>query len=145
MNSSDQLLQQLDLKHYPTTGKFYLSSMISEHVLSAFPKDWLQLFERLGWWIHYVTVLGFIVYLPTSKHLHIFLAFPNSYFSKTNSRGEMSMPVIENEVRSMVGLDPKPINSQFQKILEKDILIYLANLLEAYTCTEAVVAPLCVL
>ncbi len=139
MNSSDQLLQQLDLKHYPTTGKFYLSSIISEHVLSAFPKDWLQLFERLGWWIHYITVLGFIVYLPTSKHLHIFLAFPNSYFSKTNSRGEMSaMPVIENEVRSMVGLDAKPINEPISENFgAKDIFdLSWRNLLEAYTCTE---------
>lgn len=139
MNSNDQLLQQLDPKHYPVTGRFYLSSFFSEHIFSHFYKDWLVFFERIGFWIHYLVVLGFILYLPYSKHLHIFLAFPNSYFSKINSRGEMSaMPVIENEVRSMLGLSTQeltePVSENFGA---KDIFdLSWRNLLEAFTCTE---------
>ena len=49
-----------------------------------------------------------------------------------------AMPVIENEVRSMVGLDAKPINEPISENFgAKDIFdLSWRNLLEAYTCTE---------
>ena len=139
MNSSDQVLQKIDPSHYVQTGRFYLSSLISENMLSNFPKDWLVLFERFGWWLHYLTVLGFVLYLPYSKHLHIFLAFPNAYFSRISPRGEMgAMPAIENEVRGMIGLEIKnpdviaPTNFGAKDIFD----LSWRNLMEAYSCTE---------
>jgi len=139
MNSSDQVLQKIDPSHYVQTGRFYLSSLISENMLSNFPKDWLVLFERFGWWLHYLTVLGFVLYLPYSKHLHIFLAFPNAYFSRISPRGEMgAMPAIENEVRGMIGLEIKnldviaPTNFGVKDIFD----LSWRNLMEAYSCTE---------
>lgn len=139
MNSSDQVLQKIDPSHYIQTGRFYLSSLISENMLSNFPKDWLVLFERFGWWLHYLTVLGFVLYLPYSKHLHIFLAFPNAYFSRISPRGEMgAMPAIENEVRGMIGLEIKnldviaPTNFGVKDIFD----LSWRNLMEAYSCTE---------
>lgn len=139
MNSSDQVLQKIDPSHYIQTGRFYLSSLISENMLSNFPKDWLVLFERFGWWLHYLTVLGFVLYLPYSKHLHIFLAFPNAYFSRISPRGEMgAMPAIENEVRGMIGLEIKnpdviaPTNFGAKDIFD----LSWRNLMEAYSCTE---------
>lgn len=139
MNSSDQVLQKIDPNHYVQTGRFYLSSLISENMLSNFPKDWLVLFERFGWWLHYLTVLGFVLYLPYSKHLHIFLAFPNAYFSRISPRGEMgAMPAIENEVRGMIGLEIKnpdviaPTNFGAKDIFD----LSWRNLMEAYSCTE---------
>ena len=139
MNSSDQVLQKIDPSHYVQTGRFYLSSLISENMLSNFPKDWLVLFERFGWWLHYLTVLGFVLYLPFSKHLHIFLAFPNAYFSRISPRGEMgAMPAIENEVRGMIGLEIKnpdviaPTNFGAKDIFD----LSWRNLMEAYSCTE---------
>ena len=139
MNSSDQVLQKIDPSHYVQTGRFYLSSLISENMLSNFPKDWLVLFERFGWWLHYLTVLGFVLYLPYSKHLHIFLAFPNAYFSRISPRGEMgTMPAIENEVRGMIGLEIKnpdviaPTNFGAKDIFD----LSWRNLMEAYSCTE---------
>ncbi len=139
MNSSDQVLQKIVPSHYVQTGRFYLSSLISENMLSNFPKDWLVLFERFGWWLHYLTVLGFVLYLPYSKHLHIFLAFPNAYFSRISPRGEMgAMPAIENEVRGMIGLEIKnpdviaPTNFGAKDIFD----LSWRNLMEAYSCTE---------
>ncbi|HOJ91703.1 MAG TPA: (Fe-S)-binding protein, partial [Saprospiraceae bacterium] len=139
MNSSDQVLQKIVPSHYVQTGRFYLSSLISENMLSNFPKDWLVLFERFGWWLHYLTVLGFVLYLPFSKHLHIFLAFPNAYFSRISPRGEMgAMPAIENEVRGMIGLEIKnpdviaPTNFGAKDIFD----LSWRNLMEAYSCTE---------
>jgi ferredoxin len=139
MNSSDQVLQKIDPSHYTQTGRFYLSSLISENILSNSPKDWLVLFERFGWWLHYLTVLGFVLYLPHSKHLHIFLAFPNAYFSRISPRGEMgAMPAIENEVRGMIGLEIKnpdviaPTNFGAKDIFD----LSWRNLMEAYSCTE---------
>jgi ferredoxin len=139
MNSSDQVLQKIDPSHYTQTGRFYLSSLISENILSNSPKDWLVLFERFGWWLHYLTVLGFVLYLPYSKHLHIFLAFPNAYFSRISPRGEMgAMPAIENEVRGMIGLEIKnpeviaPTNFGAKDIFD----LSWRNLMEAYSCTE---------
>nr|HMU05397.1 Fe-S oxidoreductase [Saprospiraceae bacterium] len=95
MNGTDSVLQTLDPTHYPDTGKLAISSWFGPTVFGGFEMGTLQLLERAGWWLHLMVVFGFIVYLPYSKHLHIFLAFPNVYFSKLTSRGKMeNMPEI---------------------------------------------------
>jgi len=92
--------------------------------------------------VHILTVFGFLLYLPKSKHLHILLAFPNVYFSKEKSRGSMeNMPVIMNEVKSMMGLLPEAapadMSAELPEFGSKDIFdLSWKNLLEAYTCTE---------
>ncbi len=100
-----------------------------------------MLTERIGWWLHLMVVLGFITYLPYSKHLHIFLAFPNVYFSKLTSRGEMeNMPEIMHEVKSMLGIEcdvPPSTDGELPEFGTKDIFdLSWANILNAYTCTE---------
>ncbi|MCC6816886.1 MAG: (Fe-S)-binding protein [Saprospiraceae bacterium] len=137
MNSADQQLQILDPGHYSETGRLYLSGLISDN-LGSVPKDILQFMERSGWWLHLLVIYGFILYLPFSKHLHIFLAFPNSYFANQSSRGQMvNIPEIENEVRSMLGLDSKIIESPSESFGAKDIHQFgWRTLLEAYSCTE---------
>ena len=55
-------------------------------------------------WIHIIGILMFAVYITYSKHLHIFLAFPNIYFSKESPKSEMeNMPSITNEIKNMMG------------------------------------------
>ena len=138
MNGADQVLQSLGTDHYPTTGTFYLSSYFGQHILSPLSSDWLIILERMGWWLHIFIVFGFMLYLPYSKHLHIFLAFPNSYYSRLNPRGVMSnMPSIENEVRGMIGLEQKADVAEEEIFGAKDIQqLGWRTLLEAYTCTE---------
>ncbi len=141
MNGADVLLQKLDPSHFPDTGTLAVSSWLGPALFGGFDAGTLHVIERAGWWLHLMVVFGFITYLPFSKHLHIFLAFPNVYFSKNRSRGEMeNMPEIMNEVKSMMGLVEDTGAEMSEEIPEfgsKDITdLSWKTILEAYTCTE---------
>ncbi len=143
MNGADTLLQNLDPAHYPDTGHLVLSSMVGNTFFSGLSAGTLHILERAGWWLHILVVFGFLLYLPISKHLHILLAFPNVYFSKLTSRGEMSnMPEIMTEVKSMMGLgepveEEPPMTDELPDFGAKDIFdLSWKNILDAYTCTE---------
>lgn len=145
MNGTDAILQGIDPAHYPETGRLLLSDTIGPMLFGGLEKSTLQLLERCGWWLHLLVVLGFLNYLPFSKHLHIFLAFPNAWFSKLSPRGEMeNMPVIANEVRSMLGLEALPggvpldMNTgDLPEFGACDVTqLSRTDLLGAYACTE---------
>lgn len=142
MNSADGLLQQMDPAHYPNTGNLMVSSWIGQNLMSGLSQATLVFLERAGWWLHLMVVFGFILYLPISKHLHILFAFPNVYFSRFKSRGEIdNMPVIMNEVKSMMGLtadsDAGAADEELPEFGAKDIFdLSWKNILDSYTCTE---------
>jgi heterodisulfide reductase subunit C len=141
MNGADSVLQSIDPSHFPDTGNLAISSWLGPAMFGGLEPESLMLLERFGWWLHLVVVLGFISYLPYSKHLHIFLAFPNVYFSNLKSRGEMeNMPEIMNEVKSMLGIEsdvPPSTDTELPEFGAKDIFdLSWANILNAYTCTE---------
>ena len=98
--------------------------------------------ERFGWWGHILVVFAFLNYLPFSKHLHIVLAFPNTWYAGLKPRGEMeNMPAIMNEVKSMMGLSAtEDAGAGMDKIPEfgaNDVTgLSWKNLLDAYSCTE---------
>jgi len=140
MNAADQLLQIKGSEHYTDTGSFFISKLLMP-IYNNMSVDSLIAFERASWWTHIVGVFLFLNYLPYSKHLHIMLAFPNTYFSNLNPTGEMStMDSVTKEVRSMLNLPTDQSNSS-ETILgtfgAKDVTdLSWKNLLEAYTCTE---------
>lgn len=141
MNGADYVLQGKDPAHYPPVGVFPVSAFLGPALFSAWPADYLIWLERLGWWGHVLVVYAFILYLPHSKHLHIFLAFFNAYFARLSPRGQMiNMPDIQREVRSMLGLPVEPIESGEDAVLEfgaKDVTqLSWRTLLGAYSCTE---------
>jgi ferredoxin len=142
MNGADVLLQQIDPAHYPATGTLAMSSWVGPALFGGLEHGSLVVLERFGWWLHFAMVLVFLNYLPYSKHLHIFLAFPNTYYAKLNSRGEMeNMPAIMNEVKSMMGLSPEGDNADMSGDLPEfganDIFsLSWKNLMDAYSCTE---------
>lgn len=142
MNSADVMLQNIDPVHYPSTGFTPVSSWLGPLLFSEFTKDWLMFIERIGWWAHVLVVYGFILYLPFSKHLHIFLAFPNTWFARLKSRGEITnMPEITHEVRSMLSLPsdyvPEEGTDGMPDFGANDIKgLSWKNILDAYTCTE---------
>lgn len=141
MNGADVVLQNIDPLHYTDTGFLAISSWMGPLLFEGLDKNLLVLIERSGWWLHLLTVLAFLNYLPISKHLHIFLAFFNVYYSKLNSRGEMeNMPDIMNEVKSMMGLIPESEidpNAELPEFGAKDVFdLSWKNLLDSYTCTE---------
>ncbi|PPL03425.1 (Fe-S)-binding protein [Parapedobacter indicus] len=137
MNAADHKLQLLGAPHYTQAGAFPISSWL----LSALPDSIPSLIgiERFSWWFHIIGVLIFLNYLPYSKHLHILLAFPNTYFSNLHPKGRFTnMDSVTNEVKAM--LDPSYTLETTAAPLRfgaKDIQdLTWKNLLEAYTCTE---------
>lgn len=141
MNGADVVLQNMGAEHYPVTGDFAVSSWLGPLLFGGLSESAAIGVERFGWWLHISVVLGFLCYLPFSKHLHILLAFPNVYYSQLTSRGEMpNMPDVMNEVKTMMGLLPEPEGPMSEEMPEfgaNDIFgLSWKNLLDAYSCTE---------
>lgn len=141
-NGADIVLQQRGMEGFPDTGSLAVSAWAGPLLFGGLEVEALLAWERAGWWLHILAVFGFIVYLPYSKHLHIFFAFPNTYLAKLKSRGAMeNMPEIMQEVKSMMGLAPEgDVAGDMDEIPEfgaKDIFdLDRINLLNAYSCTE---------
>lgn len=138
MNASDQILQTRS-DHYVATGNLFFSSFfipLFENVNTAA----LIFIERFAWWFHIIGILGFALYVTYSKHLHIFMAFPNTYFAKLEPKGQINnMPVVTNEVKSMLGLSTIPSTTPAEpgRFGAKDINdLSWNNLMAAYSCTE---------
>ncbi|MDZ4822885.1 MAG: (Fe-S)-binding protein [Flavobacteriales bacterium] len=136
MNACDYELQQLEVVHYPKAGSFPVSS----HFNFQFSIVNYQLLERICWWFHIIGILAFTVYLSYSKHLHIILAFFNTYYSKLKPAGEFNnLESVTREVKLM--LDPSasvpPTDGTPQRFGAKDVFdLNWVQLLGAYSCTE---------
>ncbi|HTF80873.1 MAG TPA: (Fe-S)-binding protein [Cytophagales bacterium] len=141
MNATDLMLQQKGAEHYHTTGSFFFSGLFY-NIYHNTSIDTLIALERISWWIHIIGVMVFANYLPYSKHLHILLAFPNTYFSKLDPAGKFkNMPAVTTEVKSMLGLStentPPADPNALLRFGAKDVQdLNWKNLLDAYTCTE---------
>lgn len=141
MNGADQVLQQVEPDHYHMTGKLMMSSWLISPLFEGLSTSTLIFLERTGWWLHILVVYGFLLYLPYSKHLHILLAFPNTYYARLQPRGKMTnIPEITRELQTMLGLAPEGAAEAPVEIPEfgaADITqLTWKNLLDAYTCTE---------
>jgi heterodisulfide reductase subunit C len=141
MNGADGVLQSRLPDVYHPIGSLPISPIFGA-LMDGFSDNTLIIIERFGWWLHVLIVFVFILYLPLSKHLHIFLAFPNVYFSKLTSRGEMTnMPIIMNEVKSMMDLPVEastaaPTDADL-KFGANDVMdLSWKNILDAYSCSE---------
>lgn len=137
MNATDQILQTRDA-HYVNTGTLFFSAYLIP-LFKNFSTPALVVVERFAWWFHIVGILGFAVYVTYSKHLHIFLAFPNTYFATLEPKGHINnMPVVTREVKSMLGLEPITTPAgEPGRFGAKDINdLSWTNLMAAYSCTE---------
>lgn len=137
MNAADYKLQLLHFSHYIQVGSFPVSEWIAPILPDS--AGALVIVERVCWWFHIVGILVFLNYLPYSKHFHILLAFPNTYYSNLNKKGKFTnMASVTNEVKAM--LDPSfvPENTgEPARFGVKDVTdLTWKNLMEAYTCTE---------
>jgi len=135
MNGADAVLQNRGLSH--DIGTMAISDTLGPALFGGMSESSLHLVERFGWWLHILVVFGFLNYLPKSKHLHIMLAFPNTYFAPQNSRGEMeNMPAIMDEVKGMMAED-MPMDEELPEFGTKDVMgLTWKNILDSYTCTE---------
>lgn len=139
MNASDHVLQSLEPDHYPATGKLFFSGFLVP-LFDGMDASTLIVIERVAWWFHIVGILAFAVYITYSKHLHIFMAFPNTYFADLEAKGHMNnMPVVTNEVKSMLGLADATAAPAAEpgRFGAKDINdLPRRSLMAAYACTE---------
>lgn len=146
MNGADTVLQGIDPEHYPDTGNLAVSSWLGPALFEGLDKTTLVGIERFGWWLHIIMVFVFLNYLPKSKHLHILLAFPNTFFAKQEPKAEVdNMPEVMNEVKSMMGLDGSdPFADNGAEMTEElpdfganDVFtLSWRNIMGAYACTE---------
>ena len=140
MNAADLALQEKGAPHYTRTGDFLVSSLIGP-LFAGFDESLLVAIERVAWWFHILGIMAFALYITYSKHLHILLAFPNTYFSRLAPKGEMkNMPEITREVRLMLGLEDAAASeapAEIGRFGAKDVVdLSWKNLLDAYSCTE---------
>ncbi|NUN10221.1 MAG: 4Fe-4S dicluster domain-containing protein [Ignavibacteriaceae bacterium] len=79
---------------------------------------------EIFWWMHIVLILGFLNYLPYSKHLHVITSIPNVYFSKIGDKKyALEKLNLEDESADYFGVD------DIEKLTWK-------NLLDGYSCTH---------
>ena len=133
MNSADRALQLQGNPHYVNHGNFILSGFIADWLLHL-QAGTLIAIERSCWWLHITGIFAFLNYLPYSKHFHILLAFPNTYFKPLVPKGEMkNMENVEQEVQYIFKPELAPSNADAQpKFGAKDVFdLSWKNLLDA--------------
>ena len=138
MNATDRALQLKGSEHYRDAGSFIISGFIAPF-FNNFSVASLVSIERTSWWLHIAGILAFLNYLPYSKHLHIALAFPNSYYGRLEPLGEIdNMVSVQNEVKYMMHPELAPTDAAAPlKFGAKDIFdLKWTNLMSAYSCTE---------
>ena len=146
MNGTDEVLYNRGLSHASNMSGsfgFSVSSFLGPLFFDSMSNSSLHTFERIGWWGHFIMVIGFLNYLPYSKHFHILLAFPNTYYSNLEKKGKFeNMDSVTKEVKLMLdpsadpyAVDPNaPPASRFGA---KDVSdLSWKSLMDAYTCTE---------
>jgi heterodisulfide reductase subunit C len=128
-------------------------AMNSGNIISRYINPWfssldipqVEAVEMTAWWIHIIGILVFLNYLYYSKHLHILLAFPNTYFADLNPKGQFdNLESVTNEVKLMMDPNADPFaaqavdeNAVHRKFGAADVQdLNWVQLLNAYTCTE---------
>ena len=138
MNATDTTFQDLNY-----------GNIISQFIapwFEGFSTETLYVIERTAWWLHIVGILIFLNYLYFSKHLHILLAFPNTYYGSVEPKGKFNnLEAVTNEVKLMMDPDADPFAAPAEgaedetpaKFGASDVMdLNQIQLLNAYTCTE---------
>lgn len=141
MNGADEVM------HLAKTGESYgfaVTSTLGPLLFDGMGMETLHTLERIGWWGHIIMVFAFMNYLPYSKHFHIFLAFPNTYYSNLEKKGKFTnMEAVTKEVKLMMDPSADPFAApaegadEPQRFGAKDVTdLTWKNLMDSYTCTE---------
>lgn len=140
MNAADAVLQSRGVGHFAevNTGPFVVSQFLIP-IMEVFDSSLLLFTERLSWWFHILGIFAFALFVTYSKHLHIALAFPNTYFARLNNRGALEpMPEVTKEVKIMLGMtEDTGMVDETVTFGAKDVdQLSWKSLLDAYSCTE---------
>ncbi len=137
MNAADYTLQFRGHPAYPLAGAFPVSGF-AVPIFQNFSLETLVLIERVSWWMHIAGILFFLNYLYYSKHLHILLAFPHTFYASLEPKGKMANnEIVTSEVKMMLGLPAEPVSSEEVSFGARDVhQLSALQLLGAFTCTE---------
>lgn len=148
----EMILMTLFLVMNATDAHF--QSLNSGNIISQYLTPWfsslsestLHTIERTAWWIHIIGILVFLNYLYFSKHLHILLAFPNTFYAKLTPKGQFNnLEAVTKEVKMMLDPNVDPFAAPAEgsesdipaKFGASDVQdLSWVQLLNAYTCTE---------
>jgi heterodisulfide reductase subunit C len=146
MNATDLHLQNIPggYSHFVKAGTFPVSQYL-EPLFNGISNELVMLLSELFWWLHIIGILIFMNYLYFSKHLHIILAFPNTYFANLNPQGQFdNLASVTNEVKLMMDPNANPFAATPDsaatapaKFGANDVQdLNRVQLMNAYTCTE---------
>ena len=138
MNATDLILQERNYEGYYSAGSFPVSSFMVP-IFDSFSSSTIYLLERTFWWSHIIGIFFFLNYLYYSKHLHILLAFPNTYYANLEEKGKFDVLVsVKNEVLLMFYPEKASQNNEsVDKFGASDVLdLSWVQLMNAYSCTE---------
>ncbi|AXP82332.1 succinate dehydrogenase iron-sulfur subunit [Mariniflexile rhizosphaerae] len=138
MNATDAHFQSLNA-----------GNVISQYIapwFSGLSESTLHIVERTAWWFHIIGILVFLNYLYFSKHLHILLAFPNTFYGRLAPQGQFdNLEAVTKEVKLMMDPNVDPFAAPAEgtasdvpaKFGASDVQdLNWVQLLSAYTCTE---------
>ncbi|MDN3706627.1 (Fe-S)-binding protein [Myroides ceti] len=144
MNAADYYLQTINYTHFAQVGSFPVSQYISL-IFNGMNPEVVFYVERACWWLHIIGVMCFMNYLYYSKHLHIILAFPNTYYANLDELGKFdNLEAVTNEVKLMMDPNADPFAAPAPDAAEapskfgaSDVQdLNWVQLLNAYSCTE---------
>ncbi|WP_427874580.1 4Fe-4S dicluster domain-containing protein [Flavobacterium sp. MMS24-S5] len=146
MNASDLHLQNVPggYSHFHKAGSYPISQFIAP-IFNGTSNETVGLLFEVFWWLHIAGILVFMNYLYFSKHLHILLAFPNTYFANLKPEGQFdNLASVTKEVKLMMDPNADPFaaapvdeNAALSKFGASDVQdLNWVQLLNAYTCTE---------
>ena len=138
MNATDLILQERNYEGYYSAGSFPVSSFMVP-IFDSFSTSTIYLLERTFWWSHIIGIFFFLNYLYYSKHLHILLAFPNTYYANLEEKGKFDvLESVKNEVLLMFYPEKASQNNEsVDKFGASDVLdLNWVQLMNAYSCTE---------
>ncbi|QIY91941.1 (Fe-S)-binding protein [Chryseobacterium gallinarum] len=144
MNAADWVLQQRNV--LPELGSFPISSTVLGPLFSNFSDGFLHFTEKGAWWFHFVGILFFMNYLYYSKHLHIILAFPSTWYANLDKKGKFNnLDSVTKEIKLMMDPNADPYTAPAEgegdaapsKFGAEDVFdLNQVQLLNAYSCTE---------
>lgn len=148
MNGADEVLYTRDLSHAANLGDgslgFTITSFMGPLLFDGVSNEGLHTIERIGWWGHISMVFVFLNYLPFSKHFHILMAFPNTWYSNLEKKGKFTnLESVTKEVRLMMDPSADPFAAAPEgegdpvRFGVKDVTdLTWKSLMDSYTCTE---------
>ncbi len=135
MNATDTYFQKLE------SGNLVSTFLVP--IFQIFSIETISMIERVSWWTHIIGILFFLNYLYYSKHLHILLAFPNTYYANLNPKGQLdNLKSVTKEVKLMLNSDSTTADEELgetpiEKFGASDVTdLNQVQLLNAYSCTE---------